>query len=215
MRNKIAVIGIVALFIVAALLERILDGDTPESANDSTDTPPPAPAAAEAPTEVNGFERLSAVRMIDHRNNDGDSFFVKHGDREFELRLYFADCAEKYYSDKHEDQRERVRDQAKDFGGLSVEETVLLGQTAKKRVTALLGNRSFTVYTNWERVFGGERFHGFVEIDDPNESGESIYLTELLIREGLARIHTKGEKTPDGRSQRAFRDHLESVSKLN
>lgn len=216
MRNKLAVIGIVALFLVAAVIERMMDGNPSEEGSASNPSSSESqPAAAESPppplpAKVNGFERLTDVRMVDHRYNDGDSFFVKHGSREFELRLYFADCPEKYYSDRHEDQRKRVREQGDELGGLSVEETVQLGQTAKKRVAELLGDRSFTVYTNWERVYGGERFHGFVEISD-FAPGESDYLCELLVREGLARVHTKGEKTPNGRTQSAFRKELDRL----
>ena len=212
--------GAIAIFLIAAVVEHFIDGgqeapkSKPVSSAPETPPPPPNPIAkpkSSPPNQTNGYEQLLGVRLKDHRNNDGDSFFVKYSDREFELRLYFADCAEKYYSDKYEDQRERVRDQAKDFGGLSVEETTKLGEVAKRYVAGLLKEREFTVYTDWERVYGGERFHGFVEINDPDAKSESIYLSELLVREGLARIHTGGAKSPDGRSERAFRDRLDQL----
>ena len=159
--------------------------------------------------KLNGYDRLDGVVLREHRNNDGDSFFVRSGKEEFELRLYFVDTAEKYLSDQHEDQRKRVREQAEDFG-LSVDETVLLGRASKDYVLKLLGRRPFTVYTKWDRVYGGNRFHGFVEIPDPS-GGKPIYLSELLVKKGLVRIHTHGEPTPDGRHWRTYKGYLRKL----
>lgn len=175
--------------------------------------PQPQPQPAKGAETFNGYQQLPGCRLVDHRNNDGDSFFVRYGDREFELRLYFADCAEKYYSDRYEDQRKRVRHQAEDFGGLTIDQTIELGETAKKVVGIVLSDGPFTIYTNWERVYGGERFHGFVEIEDPKTEGEKIFLNEWLVREGLARIHTGGAPAPDGRSQRQFEADLEALER--
>ncbi|MFT5466804.1 MAG: endonuclease YncB(thermonuclease family) [Verrucomicrobiales bacterium] len=191
-----------------------LENESGDSGGEKSKPKSGAPSPSTSAKSVNGYEQLLGCRMVDHRNNDGDSFFVRHGEREFELRLYFADCAEKYYSDRHEDQRNRVKDQAKDFGGLSVEQTIQLGQKAKGFVAALLRDGSFKVYTDWERVYGGERFHGFVEIDDPDARSEKIFLCELLVREGLARIHTGGASTPDGRSERGFEADLEDLERM-
>ena len=168
--------------------------------------------AAEKPAfagKVHGYDRLEGCRMIDHRNNDGDSFWVRHGDREFELRLYYVDTAEKYLSDRYEDQRRRVAEQARDFGGLSVEQTVELGKAAKLYTARLLEGKSFTVFTKWERVYDGERFYGWVEL--PGTDGE--YLSERLIEKGIGRIHTKGEPSPDGASYRQYKAHLEKLER--
>lgn len=156
---------------------------------------------------VNGYERLEGCRMVEHRNNDGDSFWVRHGEREFELRLYYADAAEKYLSDRHASQRERVGEQARDFGGLSINQTVELGKAAKLYAEKLLAGKAFTVFTKWERVYDGERFYGWVEL--PGTEGE--YLSERLVEKGIARIHTKGEPSPDGASYRQYKAHLEKL----
>lgn len=158
--------------------------------------------------KVNGYDRLIGTTMIDHRNNDGDSFFVRHGDREFELRLYYADAPEKYLSDRYEDQRRRVADQARDLGGLTVDEAVAVGQAAKAHVANILAGQSFSVFTKWERVYDGERYYGFVLLPDETE-----WLCEDLIENGLARIHTKGERTPDGHSYRDFKKTLEGLER--
>lgn len=158
--------------------------------------------------KVNGYDRLIGTVMIDHRNNDGDSFFVRHGDREFELRIYYADAPEKYLSDRYENQRRRVAEQARELGGLTVEETVAVGQAAKAHVAKILKGQSFSVFTKWERVYNGERFYGFVLLPDETE-----WLCENLVENGLARIHTKGEPTPDGNSYRVFKNTLEGLER--
>ncbi len=164
------------------------------------------------PTENSRYAELSGVRWVDHRNNDGDSFYLEYEGREFELRLYFVDTAEKYLSDRYESQRRRVADQAEYFG-LSSMEAVSLGVAAKRFVEELLTGQDFTVHTKWERVYDGPRFYGFVETEDP-ETGQPAYLSEILLRHGLARIHTKGEDTPDGRSRSAFEEHLMAVDRV-
>ena len=171
-------------------------------------TKPKPPSAAKASIEkVDGYDRLSGTVMVDHRNNDGDSFFVRHGDREFELRVYYADTPEKYLSDRYADQRKRVAEQAREMGnGLSIDETVALGQQAKAHVAKILEGQSFTVFTKWERVYDGERYYGFVLLPDETE-----WLSEELVANGLARIHTKGEPTPDGKSYRDYKKYLESL----
>lgn len=171
--------------------------------------PPPAPAkASTSSTKVNGYDRLEGCRVEPHRNNDGDSFMVRHGQRVFELRLYFVDTAEKYLSDRHESQRERVAQQARDFGGLSLDQTVMLGQQAKAHTMSLLEGRAFTVFTKWERVYDGERYYGFVVLP-----GREDYLSEELVSQGLVRIHTKGQPSPDGLSTKQFEANLRALEK--
>ncbi|MCP5550104.1 MAG: hypothetical protein H7A53_04340 [Akkermansiaceae bacterium] len=169
----------------------------------------PAASVEVKTTKVNGYEKLEGCRLVDHRNNDGDSFFVRHGAREFELRLYFVDSAEKYLSDRYEDQRRRVAEQARDFGGIGIDQTVELGQMAKAHTLHLLEGKPFTVFTKWERVYDGERYYGFVQL--PGAGGE--FLSEDLVENGLVRIHTKGESTPEGQSYRQYRDHLEAMER--
>lgn len=182
-------------------------------AKPKTESKPKAkPKAADSDEEAqdfNGYERLTGCRVVDHKNNDGDSFWVRHGNREFELRLYYVDTAEKYLSDRYENQRRRVAEQARDFDGISIDQTVEVGKAAKLYTGRLLEGKSFTVYTKWERVYDGERYYGWVEL--PGTEGE--YLSERLIDKGIARIHTKGEPSPDGASYRQYKAHLEKLER--
>tara|TARA_R110002096_G_scaffold16662_1_gene56832 strand:- start:889 stop:1626 length:738 start_codon:yes stop_codon:yes gene_type:complete len=168
-----------------------------------------APAAKQPSSKkINGYDKLTGVMLVDHRNNDGDSFIVRAGDREFELRLYYVDAPEKYLSDRYENQRERVAEQAREMGGLTVDEIVEVGLEAKEHTLGLLKGKTFDVYTKWERVYDGERYYGFVKLP-----GGEFYLSEHLVASGLVRIHTKGETMPDGRSYHQYKAHLEGVEK--
>lgn len=183
--------------------------DTPPSRPSDAATQP-APGGGEK--SAHGYTKLTNARWLDREGNDGDSFWVQAGGREFELRLYFVDAPESYLSDRHENQRRRVRDQGEDLGGLAPEQVVKLGNQAKEFTKRQLDGKPFTIYTYWEEVYSSERFYGFVQLPD----GE--YLGTKLVKEGLARIHTKGPgskeqpvPTPTGDS---FHKHREMLKVL-
>lgn len=170
-----------------------------------------APAASKA-TKVGAYDRFPDARLVDREGNDGDSFLVRAGGREFELRLYFVDAPESYLSDRYADQRRRVAEQARELGGITPEEAIEVGKRATAFVKQQLAGRPFTVYTYWEQVFDGDRYYGFVELPDGGDLGTR------LVENGLARIHTKGpgskEKpvpTPKGESFFAARDELRAL----
>lgn len=215
-RNLWRTIGILILFGAAYWYQQHHGGGKPtEPPNDPPSAPvsPPASSPANggssaAIRKVNGYDQLDGCRLVDHRNNDGDSFQVRHGDRQFELRLYYVDSAEKYLSDRYENQRRRVGEQARDFGGITIDQTVELGQQAKVHTLDVLKGKTFTVYTKWEQVYDGDRYYGFVKLPDSDE-----FLAEELVEQGLVRIHTKGETTPEGVSFYKHRDHLRALEK--
>lgn len=170
-----------------------------------------APTASK-PSKVGTYDRLPEARLVDREGNDGDSFLVSAGGREFELRLYFVDAPESYLSDRYADQRRRVADQARVLGGITPEEAVEVGKRASAFVKQQLAGRPFTVYTYWEEVFDSGRYYGFVELPDGSDLGTR------LVENGLARIHTKGPgsketpvPTPKGESFFAARDKLRAL----
>ena len=97
------------------------------------------------------------------------------------LRLYYVDAPETYLSDRHASQRERVQEQANDFGGIRVEQAIATGKNASEQTERLLNAKPFTVYTRWERVFDSERVYGFARPD-----GSDVFLSETLATQGLA-----------------------------
>lgn len=173
---------------------------------------PGAGKFSEVATAGGDFELLEKGRLIEGRNSDGDSFHVKHEKGETEFRLYFVDAPESAYRTYRggDNNGKRLDDQGKDFGGLSREETVAIGKKAKEFVLGILREGDFKVLTKWEEVFGPKRSYALVIV--PWE-GREVYLHELLVFRGLARVHTKGTDLPGGRAREAQEGLLEKWEK--
>jgi endonuclease YncB( thermonuclease family) len=151
------------------------------------------------------YQLLRGCVLADDRNNDGDSFLVRHGRDEHVLRLYFVDCPEKR---RHQYNGERIHEQAQYFK-ISDDAAIQTGLAAKDFTEKLLRKAPFDVATKWEEVYSSGRFYSFVML--PAESGKSSgqrYLCQELIKQGLGRIHTKGADLPTGTPWRKFRDQL-------
>lgn len=216
MNGKAKIVRFVLILIVAgvAYWQRDLIVEEPGGETSSQQSQAKPNSQKQSPEKVRGYDKFTDAELIDDDGNDGDSFTVRVDGREIELRLYFVDAPEKYLSDRWENQRERVADQAREMGGISVDEAVEIGQAAKSFASSHLKGKPFTVYTYWETVYDSGRYYGFVELPD----GE--YLGTKLVREGLARIHTKGPgskqkpvPTPDGASFHQHRDRLFDLEK--
>lgn len=164
-------------------------------------TPSPEPSA--------GWVTLTEPRWQPDGYNDGDSFKIAHADGVQELRLYFVDCPEKRL---HQYNEERLEDQGRDFGGLSVEQMIEIGERGRDFTEALLTSRPFEVHTRWEPVFKSQRRYVMVRVTEAD--GQQRFLCEILVREGLARIHTQGVDLPDGTKRAAFEKHLREVEKV-
>jgi len=162
------------------------------------------PPAKEPAVEIERLQPLSGVRFIDAETNDGDSFVVDHEGQKLVLRLYFVDCAEKR---EYKLVAGRLKDQAGYFGGLSIPQTLKLGQQARAFTADLLRSRAFTVFTRWERVYDSDRIYAVIVFED----GED--LAHKLVQAGLARIHTKGVNMPNGRKANDYENHLRDVEK--
>jgi endonuclease YncB( thermonuclease family) len=121
-----------------------------------------------------GWQVLEDVSLVEHRNNDGDSFRVRWGEKVFVIRLYFVDAPEAKPT-----LRERVAEQAAYFG-ITSEQAVEMGRAASDFVLGMLGEKSFTVTTRWQNY--PDRVYGFVTVDGRD-------LGELLIVNGLGRNH--------------------------
>lgn len=206
MSGKARVVRFFVILVVAAVAYWQRDLIVEETASSGQSQATPGTSATE---KINGYDKFSDAELVEDDGNDGDSFKVQVDGREIELRLYFVDAPEKYLSDRWENQRRRVADQAREMGGITVDQAVEIGQKAKSFANSQLEGKPFTVYTYWEPVYDSGRYYGFAELPD----GE--YLGAKLVREGLARIHTKGPgskqkpvPTPDGASFHRHRDML-------
>ena len=135
---------------------------------------PPAQAAKP-------WQTLEACQLVESTINDGDSFRVHWNGGELTVRLYFADTPEADYRF-----RDRTKAQA-DYFGISVEQAVEVGKMASKFTQEALKD-GFSVRTRWQGVFSGQkgaRKYGIVSVGDQD-------LAEMLVANGLARIHGMG-----------------------
>jgi DNA uptake protein ComE-like DNA-binding protein len=121
---------------------------------------------------------LNNCRLIANPANDGDSFHVSVGAKEYIFRLYLVDAPE-----TDEMVPRRLIDQAKYFG-VTVPQAIEVGRAATVFTREKL-SEPFTVFTHMSDAMGQsriERFYAFVRTKDGD-------LGEQLVRNGLARIY--------------------------
>src|SRR3982751_4965969 len=76
--------------------------------------------------------QLSDCRYVENPDNDGDSFHVRCGDKEFTARLYYVDAPETTLR-----QPERTREQSNHFG-ITLDESMKAGEKAKAQTKEFL-----------------------------------------------------------------------------
>jgi len=133
-------------------------------------------------------------RLIEHPFNDGDSFHVKAGNRRhYIFRLYFVDAPE-----TDDSVPGRLEEQAAYFD-IDKQDAGRLALQAARFTRAFLSD-GFTVHSMREDARGRSdrtRYFGMVEVD-------GTWLSEALVREGLARIYGKPTELPDGLPARKY-----------
>src|SRR5215471_12649263 len=133
-----------------------------------------------------GWIVLKDCRLIPNPANDGDSFHVSAGEKEYLFRLYLVDAAE-----TDEMTPRRLIEQAKYFN-ITVPQAIEVGRAAKDFTQEKL-SQPFTVFTHMSDAMGQsrlERFYAFVETKEGD-------LGEQLVRNGLARSYGL-KATPPG-----------------
>jgi endonuclease YncB( thermonuclease family) len=121
---------------------------------------------------------LKDCQLIPNPANDGDSFHVSAGEKEYLFRLYFVDAPE-----TDEMTPRRLIEQAKYFR-ITVPQAIEVGRAAKDFTQEKL-SQPFTVFTHMSDAMGHsrlERFYAFVETKEGD-------LGEQLVRDGLARSY--------------------------
>jgi len=137
------------------------------------------------------FTVLENLRIVDHPDNDGDSFKVTDGESQWLLRLYFVDCPESSAGDAT--MRRRLREQTRYFGLENHTDTIAYGKKAHEAVKKWL-SEPFIAYTTFASGMGRSntpRYLAFVVTDE----GEDLDV--LLVKNGLAR--TSGTRRGDFR----------------
>ena len=151
-------------------------------------------------TEKREWVTLTNCHYLDAADNDGDSFRVRCGEREFVARLYYVDAPETNLR-----QGERTHEQSLHFG-ITLDETMKVGVKAKDRVKELL-QKPFVVRTRWATAGGRgrePRYYVLVEIDDKS-------LAEILVSEGLAQTKGVAAKLPTGEKAAVYKEKLEGL----
>lgn len=138
-------------------------------------------------------------QYVTTKDCDGDSFRVRCGTNEFNVRLYFVDAPETNlrYADRN-------REQADHFG-ITIDETVRAGARAKEATREILRG-PFTVRTRWASAAGGgrePRYYSFVEVGTND-------LATLLVAQGWARIKGVTATLP-GQTSSAFAAKLRGL----
>lgn len=187
------------LLLIAALVLWAIDQRNASPSGKRPPSSPSDPAGSSAtplpkPAVRGGYEEYAGCRLEEHRQNDGDSFHVRLPDGRIEqFRLYYVDAPESAFRSYAggDNNHDRIADQADDFG-ISDEQAVEIGKRAKQRVQDTLARGPFTLLTAWDDPFGDRRYHAFIR------PAAGPWLHEMLVREGLVRIHTKPADLPDG-----------------
>ena len=151
------------------------------------------------------LQMFSNAKLINNPANDGDSFLVEANGKSFRVRLYFVDCPETSVSSESDAQR--VREQTRYFGLSQAARTIHFGNEAKTFVERILA-KPFTVHTAFASALGRSakgRVYGFITTADGND------LASLLVKNGFARTHGIGRKTPDGVSRDEMIERLRDL----
>jgi len=145
---------------------------------------------------------LTTCQYVAAKDNDGDSFRVRCGTNEFNLRLYFVDAPETNLR-----YPERTREQSEYFG-VTLDETMKAGAKARDKAQEIL-REPFVVRTRWATAAGRAketRYYALVEV-----GGKS--LAEVLVSQGLARTKGVSPNLPTGEKAKAYVERLEVLER--
>ena len=143
---------------------------------------------------------LENCRFISNPADDGDSFHVSAGAKEYIFRLYLVDAPE-----TDEMTPGRLVQQAKYFG-ITVPQAIEVGRAAKEFTREKL-SAPFTVLTHMSDAMGQsrlERFYAFVQTKEGD-------LGEQLVRNGLARNYGFKAVPPGLRNSRVEIEKLQQL----
>jgi endonuclease YncB( thermonuclease family) len=144
------------------------------------------------------FELLDKVTLVETRANEADTLRFRVGAEEQIFVLYFIDALEA--SSSHP---QRIKEQSRWFGNVNDRLLVDTGTEALNYVRDLLSSRPYQVLTRWEQVPNSTRYYALIRVEI--QPGKGVYLADLLMQAGYARI--QGVTTPlpnDSRDEVAY-----------
>ena len=155
-----------------------------------------------APAERKQWQQLTQCRYVAEKYNDGDSFRVNCGGREFVLRLYYIDAPEADLTNGA-----RVGEQRAYFR-VTIEDILATGERATERVREIL-QEPFAVSTRWAVAAGRSaepRFYGLVDVGGKR-------LIEVLLAEGLVRTKGVAVNLPTGEKSKMYLERLRDLER--
>lgn len=148
------------------------------------------------------WQLLRDCQLIESPYNDGDSFHVRSGGREYIFRLCYVDTPE---TKAMREYTQRTTDQAKYFG---INKTTLFEMAAQaSELTKRELSRPFTVWTDWTDARGNSqlpRHFGIIQTADHD-------LAEWLVRRGLSRVYGYSPSRPEGTPSADYRNKLKKL----
>ena len=152
--------------------------------------------------ERRAWVTLTDCQYVAAKDNDGDSFRVRCGTNEFNLRLYFVDAPETNLR-----YPERTREQSEYFG-VTLDETMKAGAKARDTVRKML-QKPFVVATRWATAGGRSREARYSALVEVGGKG----LAEVLVGQGFARTKGVFANLPTGEKAKAYAEKLEQLER--
>lgn len=146
---------------------------------------------------------LEDARLKADPANDGDSFHVMHGGREYIFRLYFVDSPEAENSFP-----ERVQEQA-DYWNIEPSRVLAAGEEAAQFTRSTLAGRKLTIETRWEDAKGNSslpRYYAFVTVEGKDYA-------QVLTAQGHTRVYGNMVDHPRGMSRDAISTRLDALAR--
>lgn len=166
----------------------------------------PGGQAEGGPTVKPEFKVYLKPKLIPSRTNEADTLRIKVNETEEEhvFVLYFVDALDASFTHP-----QRVQEQARYFG-VGTQRVVEEGQRAAQWVAKLLNDCPFSVTTRWEQVTGLSRYYALIIVE--HEPGKWVYLADLLVQRGYARVAGATTTLPsDSRSLADYALELQSL----
>jgi endonuclease YncB( thermonuclease family) len=148
------------------------------------------------------WEALESCRLLKKETYDGDSFHVQHQGKEYIFRLLYVDTPER----KEMGLTKRTTEQA-NYWKIYKKDLYLLADEASLYTGKALSS-PFTVQTRWEDARGNSSLPRYYAVVTTAERKD---LADLLVANGLARIHGHPVDSPDGRPGKEKVKDLEKV----
>jgi endonuclease YncB( thermonuclease family) len=142
-------------------------------------------------TALERFLILPSPMLVESRANEADTLRIRYGNEEHIFVLYFVDALETTMNHP-----QRVAEQGRYFGKAPDKVVLEVGNEAANYVAQMLKEKHFNVLTKWERVPNTARYYAIIKVEQP---AGPVYLADLLIRRGYARVQGISTELPDDR----------------